>query len=98
MGAQSFYHEINETSAREGFDALCKEASYECGHDRYNGTINTCSLGRVATLADKYTKSISKKAYKLAVEDNFGAKRFASYFDLGVVEYRVTTTKKKAGQ
>ena len=96
MGAISFVEAINASSAREGFNKLVKEAIYSHGNDSYNGSISTCSLGRITKLADKYTKSVEKKAWKkIEAEDN-GVKWEARCLDLGIVGYEIISAKKIA--
>ena len=96
MGAQNFYHIIEGYSAGEAFDELFSDAIYKKGHDSYNGTISTCSLGYVKKMSSsgKYTKSILKKAMKYMEEDDYGSKWRATCLDLGIVGYDVITAKK----
>ena len=65
MGAISFVHEIKGVSAKSCYDYLVECATYEKGHDTYNGTINTCSLGRCRKKYDKPTKTNIKNEYWL---------------------------------
>ena len=94
MGAQEFCHTIDAFSIGEAFDRLTERAVYEKGHDMYNGTISTCSLGRCKKTFDKPTQKNIKAAYKLIEELDGGDKWVAHYIDLGVVGYRKTTAKR----
>jgi len=47
MGANSIHYDASKKqykSAREAYQLLREEETYEHGHDPYNGTISTCSL------------------------------------------------------
>lgn len=94
MGAQNFSIVGYGTSPREVFDGLVQDAEYEYGHDSYNGTISTCSLGRMKKVADKYTKSVDDKAHKIIEDEDYGEKWEARVLDLGVVRYELYSAKK----
>lgn len=96
MGAQNFSIVGYGTSAREVFEGLVQDAEYEYGHDSYNGTISTCSLGRMKKVADKYTKSVDGKAHKIIEDEDYGVKWEARVLDLGVVRYELYSAKKVA--
>ena len=86
MGAQSFIHTKEATSPSEAFDELVDYATYKYGHDAYNGTISTCSLGRRRTplnLKPKYCKENESIAYKFVQDNDNGEKWVADYIDLG---------------
>lgn len=94
MGASNFIETGYGSNAGEVFDLLVKDAEYEKGHDRYNGTISTCSYVGCKKVADVYTKSVDKKAYKIIEDDNYGRKWEAKALDLGVVRYEIVRIKK----
>lgn len=96
MGAISFVLEGIGVSASSVFDSLVAKATYEHGNDPYNGSINTCNMGRMTKSYPKYTKTREESAIKFANSDmkNVG-KRVANYIDLGVVHYEVITLKKE---
>ena len=94
MGAVAFSKTIEAYSAEEAFQMLCEDARYEYGNDRYNGTISTCDMGRVKTIADKYSKNVEKKAFKMIKDAGYGYKRVADCIDMGVVEYHTISDKK----
>lgn len=95
MGACSFYHEMDGTSAGECFDELVEQAHHDYGYDSYNGTISTCCLGRVVRIADTYSKSAEQKARKYIEDDNWGRKWEATCLDVGVFGYEVVSVKKQ---
>jgi phosphoribosylformylglycinamidine (FGAM) synthase PurS component len=98
MGACEFTESADAGNVREAFEGLCEDARYEAGHDSYNGTISTCSLGRCKMKFDTYTKANEEKARKIIEKDGYGQKWVADYIDLGVVCYDVVTVKKKNTQ
>lgn len=94
MGACDFIHTAVGFSASEEFNKLVAAAEYEDGHEGYNGTISTCSLGRVTKFSDVCTPAVEKKAYKYIREHGNGEKWIASVLDLGVVCYEQISVKK----
>ena len=94
MGAQSFCTTIIAENARQAFEMLTGEATYEKGHDHYNGTISTCSMGRCRRSYNTYSKKNEKEAYEFIEKDGNGEKWVASYIDLGVIKYVKRTIKK----
>ena len=94
MGAESFIHEITARSAKEAFDMLIEIANEEYGTASYNGSINTCSMGRCKKKFDKYSKKNENEAYKYIDEVGNGDKWVADYIDLGPVKYEVATYKR----
>lgn len=94
MGAQPFTHLIEGSNPSECFERLVNDAIYEYGNDSYNGTISTCTLGRMTVLADKYSDTVLKRARKKVNDDENGDKRVATVLDLGVVGYDIVTAKK----
>jgi|TARA_R110000823_G_scaffold44519_4_gene115277 hypothetical protein len=56
MGANSIHYDASKKqykSAREAYQLLREEETYEHGHDPYNGTISTCSLeGKISEPKD----------------------------------------------
>lgn len=96
MGACSFFHKIDGPSAGECFDILVQAAYEQSGHDPYNGTISTCTLGRVHRVADVCTPAVEKKVHKMIEDDDYGRKWVATCLDLGLVGYEVITVKKVA--
>jgi hypothetical protein len=86
MGACNFIEFKAAKTAREAFNALVSEATWEYGHDPYNGTISTTSLSRRAArnVGQKtYGPRAEKKAIKMAEEDNWGEKWEARVIDCG---------------
>ena len=94
MGAQSFCLTVDATDARTAFETLFEDAIYDRGHDKYNGTISTCSMGCCKLSFDKFVASNTKKAEKLIRELDNGEKWVAHNIDLGVTGYTQTTAKK----
>lgn len=94
MGASAFIHTMVDYSASEAFHKLVAEAEYEDGHDSYNGTISTCSMGHVTRFSDVCTPAVEKKAYKYIKDHDNGSKWVASVLDLGVVGYEQILVKK----
>lgn len=95
MGAKSFIEYGEGVNAREVFDNLVSDATFSHGNDRYNGTINTCSIGRNKLTFNNYKESNIKKAYEFIDKNGNGEKWIADYIDLGVIRYEVITFKKK---
>ena len=94
MGAINFTEEAFSTSAEAAFNSLVEDAVYRNGHDSYNGTISTCVLRRVRKMADKYSKTVEKKAHDLIMKEDYGIKWEAECLDLGVVHYEIVKVKK----
>lgn len=95
MGVITFKHFIEDYSAKEAFNRLVADALYEKGHDRYNGTISTCDLGRCTLKFDEYSPTNKEKIYKHLYDRDGGEKWVADYVDLGPIEYHVLTVKKR---
>lgn len=93
MGAINFLQEVKSESPRKGFNSLVAEADYEYGNRDYNGSINTCSLGKCTMKFDKWTKTNEKKAIDFIEDKDYGTKWIANYVDLGVIGYEVRTIK-----
>lgn len=90
MGATNFVCEIDATTARDGYVALCREAEFEYGHDSYNGTISTCHFyGVTHTTGERYTKTSMKRALAIVEREDYGRKWEARAIDCGVVGYRI---------
>lgn len=96
MGACEFIHSVVGYSASEEFDKLVAAAEYDDGHEGYNGTISTCTLGRITKFSDICTPAVEKKAYKHIRERGCGEKWVANVLDLGVVGYEQISVKKCA--
>ena len=95
MGATNFIHKVHGNDPYKLFEMLVSEAEREYGEDSYNGTISTCSYGNIVKRFDKYTVANEKKAMAYIDEKEGGQKWFANVIDLGVVQWEVTTIKKK---
>lgn len=93
MGSTNFIEEVKAPNAKIGFSYLVAEANEEYGTANYNGSINTCSMGRCALKFDKYTKTNEKKAMDYIEKEDYGIRYKATYVDLGVMEYKVVTSK-----
>lgn len=95
MGAQSFINETVGYSVREAFDELVSTAQREWGTDSYNGTISTCTLGRVTKFASTCTPKVEKDAYNWlrAHYDSFD-KWTAKCLDCGIVQWEILTPVK----
>ena len=90
MGAREFFITQKAKSVEEAFGILVEEAEYEKGHDRYNGSISTCSLrGRPVKVFDKYSPENRRLAMNFAKADDFGEKWVAKYIDLGICSYEL---------
>ena len=94
MGARSFNHVIQASSAGKAFDMLHGSATYEYGHDSYNGTISTCSMGRCVKSYGVYSKKNTQEAQKIIEDRDNGEKYRADYIDLGVSHYEIREVKK----
>lgn len=99
MGSTNFFQSITARSASEGFDYLVEEAEHEYGHDCYNGTISTCSLGRCRKQFDKLTKTSLKETEKL-VDKHLSdtSKGSADYINCGLERMVLVTVENKRGQ
>ncbi len=97
MGACPFMECTDAVTAREGFNALCKQEIFWNDHNDYNSTISTCSMGRCRHTFPKFSAKNEKTAIDM-VQNVFhnGEKWIADYIDLGVVGYRVTSVEKKS--
>ena len=96
MGANAFVKTVEDYSAQAAYEKLVAQAEYDDGHDSYNGTISTCSLGRVTKYSDVCTPAVEKKAYKYIQGLDYGSKWVASVLDLGVVGYDLLAVKKES--
>lgn len=85
MGACNFIEFKAAKTAEEAFAMLVDEASWEHGHDPYNGTISTTSLSRRApkVVQKRFTENARERAYKVAEDDEWGEKREARAVDCG---------------
>lgn len=91
MGATNFEIFAKGTDARAVYDELCAQATFESGHDPYNGTISTTHFtGRIRKIADKYSKAVEKRGYKIVEAADWGRKRECSAIDLGVAGYEIS--------
>ena len=95
MGATNLIHEIKARNPQKAFDALVAEANEDYGTAPYNGSINTCSLGRCTKTFDKFNDTNMKKAMQHINDRGNGEKWEADYVEVGVSHYLVTTIKKK---
>lgn len=86
MGAIPFIVYNDNVSAREAFNSLVSEVGK---NDPYNGSISTCTLGRVEYFADVYKPSLDKKITALIDERDNGEKWVAHCLDCGLVGYLV---------
>lgn len=95
MGSCSFIHVEDGINVGAAFSSAVADAICEYGKDPYNGTISTCNLGYCKKIADKYSKTVEKEAYKFVTDNDYGdGKRVAYALDMGVSEYLVRTVKK----
>lgn len=94
MGARSFNRVIQASSAGKAFDELHDSATYEYGHDSYNGTISTCSMGRCIKSYKTYSKKNAQEAQKIIENMGCGEKYRANYIDLGISHYEIREVKK----
>lgn len=94
MGATSFIEHGEGKSPEEVFNALVAEATFTHGNDGYNGSINTCSMGRQKLSFDVFKESNMDKANIFIDKNDNGQKWVADYIDLGVIRYEVHTVKK----
>lgn len=83
-GAQPFANVGDGKYAKEVFNKLVDEATYECGHDPYNGTISTTNFGgSVIKIADTYSEEADVKAKEYIEKDDNGEKWVSKCLDLG---------------
>ncbi len=82
MGAQAFTESIRAKKAGEGFDELFDRATYDHGHDPYNGTINTCDMGRCTLTLRGVNDENKVKAREHIESKDFGTKRVADWVQL----------------
>lgn len=94
MGAQSFIHTVESGNARGGFFKLYDDATMRYGSGSYNGSINTCDMGRCKKSYAVYSEKNEKEAYKYIDSVRNGEKWTADYIDLGVAYYLIRTVKK----
>ena len=64
MGAETYTINAKGTNVKKIFNNLVEEALYRHGHDSYNGTISTTSLG--ANITNKIPANILKSSKKLS--------------------------------
>ena len=93
MGSVSFCKTVIAENASDAFEELVDEAREDYGRNRYNGTISTCSMGRLRRSFDVYNKKNAKEAYDYISANNNGAKGVADYIDMGVKHYVICETK-----
>src|SRR5690625_290978 len=96
MGATDFVEIITASSPQEGYKEIVEDYISMYGNDPYNGTMSTSRLGNVVKRYDKYLKRNEDEAFKYVHDENGGEKGVAKVIDLGVVEWRAITIKKKA--
>lgn len=95
MGAQEFFITHKAKTVEEAFNELVEQSEYERGHDRYNGSISTCSLrSRPVKVFDKYSPKNKSFAMEIARAEDFGEKWTAKYIDLGVCGYELIEVKR----
>jgi hypothetical protein len=82
MGAESFTHEKKSKSASDAFYELVEQAEYEYGHQMYNGTISTCTLGGCKLTLKGITEENKDKAYNFIDENDNGEKWRADYIEI----------------
>lgn len=91
MGATNFANIKECCDYKQGFEDLAFSARIEYGDSAYNGTLSTCQLcGRPTKLADRYTKSVDKKAWKWLEDHDYGRKWECRVLDLGIVGYEIS--------
>lgn len=95
MGAESFIREIKGSNPGICFESLVDEADMEYGTSSYNGSINTCSMGRKTLSLNKLSEANVDKAYSFIEKNDNGNKWEASYIEIGPIAYNVYTFKKK---
>lgn len=88
MGACNFIEFGKGKTAREAFDALVEQATWEYGHDPYNGTISTTSLSRrpVKVIRKRFTEKARQEAVKVAEADDWGEKWESRVIDCGATK------------
>jgi hypothetical protein len=87
MGACNFITFGWGKTKEDAFKALVREAEWEYGHDPYNGTISTTSLGRtVATIRKRYTPKAQADAVAFAEKDDWGKKWESRAIDCGATK------------
>lgn len=94
MGAESFVHENEGRSAEECFRELVEDANVNYGTQSYNGSINTCSMGRKTLSLAKLNDTNMDKAYKHIDKNDNGEKWEARYIEIGPIGFDVFTFKK----
>lgn len=98
MGSESFVLKAEGADVGSVFDFLVEEYTYNNGHDAYNGTIATCTLGYCRKAFETYDKDNEIIARQIIKEHSGGTKWRADYIDLGIVYYdeiKVTKTPRK---
>ena len=95
MGARNFFTTAKGENVWKAFDELVEQAKYESGHDRYNGTISTCTLrGIPVKTFVNYLPENRRLAMEIAKAEDYGEKRVAKYIDLGICGYELVEVKR----
>jgi hypothetical protein len=99
MGSKNFNKQITSRTAEDGFKLINDEATFESGHDTYNGTINTCDMGGCVKRFDKLNQTTLKQAEKIVAEylEEKGSKGVAYYINCGVEKMQLITVESKKG-
>lgn len=84
---------IRGTDYRDAYQELVREATFEYGHDPYNGTWSTMGLSARSPhrVAQRYSKTAERAAMKYIDEQDYGVKWEARVVDLGIVGYEVSS-------
>lgn len=93
MGAQGFCLTCTAANARDAFEQLTNEAIERHGHDSYNGTISTCSMGRERMSYPIYSKETVAATNEFIDQHDNGRKWVADYVDMGVRYWIVREVK-----
>lgn len=88
MGAYNFIEFGIGKTARDAFDALVEQATWEHGHDPYNGTISTTSLSRrpAKVIRKRFTERARQEAIEAAEADGWGEKWESRAIDCGATK------------
>lgn len=98
MGATTYITTGQGAKVENVFNGLVKDALFEYGHDSYNGTISTTSLG--ANITNKIPANVlkNKKALNNFLDNDenyqllFPKKWETTYIDLGIDHYKAYST------